>query len=1074
MQTYLPGTEVIARGLRWEIVTTDQLGAQTLYRLRGLSGATRGRELDLLWPFEKIEPVQHELAPDRAAPLMNWLVYHRAFILEQALGPGALLAVQPGRLRVEPYQLVPLLRALHMSRVRLLLADGVGLGKTIQAGLILTELLARRLAHRILVVSPAGPLLSQWHDELSDRFGLRLDVVDRGKIEDVRRSEELGANPFDRLPLALASPDFLKQERILEQLERATYDVIVMDEAHHYMDLGALGEREDTQRRRLAETLARRCDALLLLTATPHDGNDRSFASLCELLDPSLVGDAGGLRGERYRGHIVRRLKRHITDPETGAPKFRERQVIPCPVKASEAEHPVFVEMQRKLVELVAPQLRRAFHNRQYSEVLSFISLLKRSVSTARACGRTLAVVGERYQAAVTQGAEEQEARKQRLRTLREYQRRLERFGALTTEEEEDRAVLEAEDLAQLLAGLQREQRTGSARLARAVNVTEALDELAELAQEAEAEAQDPKLGSLVDAIRQIRAEEPDANVLVYTEYVDSQVAAVQALRAAGFQGILTISGNRPEEEGERGNTRQDRRLATDRFQTEEGLILVSTDAAAEGLNLHQRCHNLIHLELPFNPNRLEQRNGRIDRYGQTFDPVVRYFYLRGTFEERILFRLIAKYEQQRKRLTFVPNTLGVTTDTDAAAQRLLKPLLDEDKRLFQDQGALFTVEEAAAQPGEEDASRELLEEIDRSMRGYEQAARSATWLGEAGLNADASLSQEADQARTVGERANATDLLAFVRDAVSLDGGSCRQVEPDVLELSLPAAWLFGLDDLPGYDPDAHVLLLTTSQERLRDGRGRPVGYLGRGHAIVRRALDRVRNLSFGSAGQERQDPRASAVRADVGQPELLCTFLGRVSSGAGREFERVLAVRMSRAGAVEVYEEPAAWAALTDPQRGIRTTDLWKKHFEAWGPAWQEQSREAVAAQFAGIAGQFTEERRRDLGREQEDLRRWLEQRESEITRQVPAPEAQLTLGENSAERLVPSWRKASTPEERLAGLAQDRGQPPRIRAEAETALTLYRERAADLGARLAMREPEIVPLGLLMLIPEAHCAA
>ena len=1071
MQTYLPGTEVIARGLRWEIVTTDQLGAQTLYRLRGLSGATRGRELDLLWPFEKIEPVQHELAPDRAAPLMNWLVYHRAFILEQALGPGALLAVQPGRLRVEPYQLVPLLRALHMSRVRLLLADGVGLGKTIQAGLILTELLARRLAHRILVVSPAGPLLSQWHDELSDRFGLRLDVVDRGKIEDVRRSEELGANPFDRLPLALASPDFLKQERILEQLERATYDVIVMDEAHHYMDLGALGEREDTQRRRLAETLARRCDALLLLTATPHDGNDRSSPPFASCWIPpwwAMPAPAG----------------RTIPGPHSPAPEaahhgpgdgaqFRERQVIPVLSRLPEAEHPVFVEMQRKLVELVAPQLRRAFHTGSTARH-SFISLLKRSVSTARACGRTLAVVGERYQAAVTQGAEEQEARKQRLRTLREYQRRLERFGALTTEEEEDRAVLEAEDLAQLLAGLQREQRTGSARLARAVNVTEALDELAELAQEAEAEAQDPKLGSLVDAIRQIRAEEPDANVLVYTEYVDSQVAAVQALRAAGFQGILTISGNRPEEEGERGNTRQDRRLATDRFQTEEGLILVSTDAAAEGLNLHQRCHNLIHLELPFNPNRLEQRNGRIDRYGQTFDPVVRYFYLRGTFEERILFRLIAKYEQQRKRLTFVPNTLGVTTDTDAAAQRLLKPLLDEDKRLFQDQGALFTVEEAAAQPGEEDASRELLEEIDRSMRGYEQAARSATWLGEAGLNADASLSQEADQARTVGERANATDLLAFVRDAVSLDGGSCRQVEPDVLELSLPAAWLFGLDDLPGYDPDAHVLLLTTSQERLRDGRGRPVGYLGRGHAIVRRALDRVRNLSFGSAGQERQDPRASAVRADVGQPELLCTFLGRVSSGAGREFERVLAVRMSRAGAVEVYEEPAAWAALTDPQRGIRTTDLWKKHFEAWGPAWQEQSREAVAAQFAGIAGQFTEERRRDLGREQEDLRRWLEQRESEITRQVPAPEAQLTLGENSAERLVPSWRKASTPEERLAGLAQDRGQPPRIRAEAETALTLYRERAADLGARLAMREPEIVPLGLLMLIPEAHCAA
>ena len=106
-----------------------------------------------------IEPIRHDLRPDRAAPLVNWLVYHQAFLLEQALGPDALLAVQPGRLRMEPYQLVPVLRAIRMSRVRLLLCDGVGLGKTCQAGLVNTELIARRLAHRILIVSPAGPLL---------------------------------------------------------------------------------------------------------------------------------------------------------------------------------------------------------------------------------------------------------------------------------------------------------------------------------------------------------------------------------------------------------------------------------------------------------------------------------------------------------------------------------------------------------------------------------------------------------------------------------------------------------------------------------------------------------------------------------------------------------------------------------------------------------------------------------------------------------------------------------------------------------------------------------------------------
>ena len=144
----LPGTEVEARGLRWEVVSSESLGPQTLFRLRGLENAVLGQELDILRPFEAVDPVMHELRPDRAAPLTNWLVYHQAFLLEQALGPEALLAVQPGRLRIEPYQLVPVLRAIRMSRVRLFLCDGAGLGKTIQAGLLITELIARRPTHR--------------------------------------------------------------------------------------------------------------------------------------------------------------------------------------------------------------------------------------------------------------------------------------------------------------------------------------------------------------------------------------------------------------------------------------------------------------------------------------------------------------------------------------------------------------------------------------------------------------------------------------------------------------------------------------------------------------------------------------------------------------------------------------------------------------------------------------------------------------------------------------------------------------------------------------------------------------
>jgi hypothetical protein len=230
MSTFLPGTEVQARGLRWEIVFSQSLGPQTLYRLRGLHGAFKGEEVELLEPFETIKPTYRKLDPEHAGPIRNWLLYHQAFLLEQALGPSALLAVQPGRLKLEAYQLVPVLRAIRMSRVRLLLADSVGLGKTIQAGLVLTELMARRLAHRVLIVSPAGPLLEQWETEMSERFGLRLDVLDRARLEEIRREHELGANPFDHAPLGLVSMDFLKQERVLDQLERASYDVVIIDE----------------------------------------------------------------------------------------------------------------------------------------------------------------------------------------------------------------------------------------------------------------------------------------------------------------------------------------------------------------------------------------------------------------------------------------------------------------------------------------------------------------------------------------------------------------------------------------------------------------------------------------------------------------------------------------------------------------------------------------------------------------------------------------------------------------------------------------------------------------------------
>src|SRR3954454_1369047 len=203
---YLPGTEVELRGLRWEVVGVTPVGDQTLIRLRGTGGAFGGSEVDVLTPFEDVRPVIHQIDPTRPTHLANWLVFHQGFLLEQALGPNALLAVTPGRLRIEPYQLVPVSRCLRMPRPRLLLADDVGLGKTIEAGLVITELIARRRANRILIVTPAGPLLDQWREEMAERFGLRLAVAEGGGLGRIRKGADLGTTPFAPLPLALAAP----------------------------------------------------------------------------------------------------------------------------------------------------------------------------------------------------------------------------------------------------------------------------------------------------------------------------------------------------------------------------------------------------------------------------------------------------------------------------------------------------------------------------------------------------------------------------------------------------------------------------------------------------------------------------------------------------------------------------------------------------------------------------------------------------------------------------------------------------------------------------------------------------
>jgi superfamily II DNA or RNA helicase len=939
------GSRLRARGLVWDVLESEPIGAQQRLRLRCAAGDLCGLEWDLLHPVDAVEPLNPDLRPEHPGTLTAWRLHHMACLLDQLPGPATVLAADPGRLRIEPYQLVPLMRALELPRPRLLLADGVGLGKTIEAGLIAVELIARRRAHRILVIAPAGPLLTQWEQEFRTRFGLRFTrLVNTGNLHDERRKLELGGNPFAATALCLTSLDFAKQEPVLEELERASWDLAIIDEAHHCVSAGT--DQEATQRRRLAEVIARRSDGLLFLTATPHDGYDPHFASLIELLDPSLVDGHGGLTGYAYRRHVVRRLKSHLRDPATGRPLFRERRITPIRVEI--AAEPVR-RFHDALSALVAPRLRRAARTPRPADALAFVSLLKRSGSTIAACVGTLRAVTDRYDDIA--GGETEALRKERARTLRAYRRRALRFGALDPASEEDAGRLETEEIA--------------ADLLETGGTLDSLRALIRLGEQAQ--PHDPKLDALLTEVRLIRLAHPGANILIYTEYADSQAAALAALRAGIGGEVLAISGQDDETA---------RTAAAERFAEADGIILVSTDALAEGLNLHERCCHLIHLDLPYNPNRLEQRNGRIDRYGQRRDPEIRYLYLAGTFEERLLLRLIGKYETARSTLALMPDTLGVTADAQAFNSGLIAGFAEHQASLFADEASPIRSLDRTAEDENSAAYRDLLHEIERAYGGFEKMAVRHGWLADRGLNADAAQLAAASQAESRGDALlGRVDLLDFTRSALAAETGDA----PDAGELPLPNEWGAGLDGLPGYDAMRHSIAVTHD----RTGVHAAPAFLGRAHPLVRRAIDRVRGGDGGSVA----DHRVSAAEADPGTSlALLLTYVAEVRSRAHLELQRVIAVWLPVDGPPQDLPEPAAWLRLADPERPVDTIGLWGRLFAEWAVPRRADADSVAAATMQREADAFACTHLERIGAEATVLDLWLRRRADDLCGLAP----------------------------------------------------------------------------------------
>lgn len=494
-----------------------------------------------------------------------------------------------------PHQRYVLERAIATNDVRYMLADEVGLGKTIEAGLIIKELKTRGLIERVLVVCPKG-LVTQWESEMLEKFGERFAIV---SPEDYSTLKKLNPdrNVFTQFPLVISPMDAIKpleqrngwtQERIeqynddrIEAVVAGGWDLIIIDEAHRVA--GSTGE---VARHKLGSMLSKASPHLLLLTATPHSGKTEPFLRLMQLLDYDAFPNTKAVVREQVAPYIIRTEKREAVDNE-GKSIFKERHTHLVKVEWQERH-----SLQKELYEQVTEYVRTGYNKaiREKKPYVGFLMVLfQRLVSSSTA--------------AITDALE----RRLNILTTQSDQLHTASIGDLVDQEMEE--SLE-EALTVLSAGITDEKKQ--------------LEQLLALAKQAHLQFTDAKAEQLAEILRILSAQEKDVKIIIFTEFVMTQSFIKSMAETRGFSTAI-INGQMSIEE---------RNVALRQFRREKN-ILISTDAGGEGINM-QFSHIVINYDLPWNPMKIEQRIGRADRIGQKSDVEVFNFILDDTIENRV------------------------------------------------------------------------------------------------------------------------------------------------------------------------------------------------------------------------------------------------------------------------------------------------------------------------------------------------------------------------------------------------------------------------------------------------------
>ena len=587
-----PGTRIELRNEEWLVRRVDATlsGGQQLSCI-GLSELVKDKEGVFLTELDQnkqlgtkisvLNPEDTEFIQDLSDGFIDSRLYLEALLRETPPTDNKLYVGHKAAMDFVPYQIQPTIQTLNQPRQRILIADAVGLGKTLEAGILVSELMRRGKGKRILVVAVKS-MLTQFQKEFWNRFTIPLTRLDSIGIQRVRNQIPSNHNPFLYYDKAIVSIDTLKQGvEYRNYLENAYWDIIIIDEAHNVAERSS-----SSQRSKLAKLLATRSDTLVMLSATPHDGRAKSFASLLNMLDATAIANPDDYKKEDYadKGLVIRRFKKDIVDQVKG--EFKERETHQVKSQATQAEQAAF----DYLLEIKFAKIDKV----RSAGLLFKTTLIKALLSSPVACIKTIT----------------------------------NRIQILTKKEDSayQDDIRQLETLQKLLESITPEQFSKYQTLRKTLK------------------------GS--DNTVEWKTNVSKDRLVIFTERIESLKFLQQQLT----QDLKLKPGQVEILHGSLADTEQQRIVEDFGQEHAKVRLLLCSDVASEGINLHYLSHRMIHFDIPWSLMVFQQRNGRIDRYGQEQTPQI--VYLMTEFENeafkddnRILEILIEKDDQAIKNI---------------------------------------------------------------------------------------------------------------------------------------------------------------------------------------------------------------------------------------------------------------------------------------------------------------------------------------------------------------------------------------------------------------------------------------